>query len=337
MGKICLAISGGVDSTFAGSLLISKGFEVQGLFLQLFDDSKPDEAVSACEELNIKLHILDLREEFKTKVREYFANEYLSGRTPNPCIVCNRDIKFGLMLEYAINQGFDYLATGHYANKVKRDSRFTFRKMNHKQDQSYFLSLLSQEQISKAMFPLGNLEKSKVRELAAQKELVQAHKKDSLEICFIESDYRSYFKNQNITVPKGNFVDKSGLVLGEHDGIINYTVGQRRGLGVSYKEPLFVKEINPKTNEILLVTKKDLYEDKLIVKDINFLGIENIPDDLICTVFNRSQSKGEKVKVALKDDFVEATYIENRSISSPGQTAVFCDDDGYLLFSGVIT
>lgn len=336
MKNICLAISGGVDSTYTGSLLLSKGFNVQGVFLKLFDSSDPKDAVLACEELGIKLDILDLRDEFKIKVQDYFAKEYLSGKTPNPCIVCNKEIKFGMLLDYALNNHFDCLATGHYVKKVKMGDRFTFQKTNHRQDQSYFLSRLSQNQIRNAYFPLGDMEKSTVRKLAGERHLKEAKKKDSLEICFIEENYQTYFKDNNISSPRGKFVDVNGKILGEHRGIINYTVGQRKSLGISYKEPLFVGQIKPETDEIVLVTEKDLYTEKLYAKDINFLGIDKITDGLLCMMYNRSQSKGEKVKVALKDDIIEAEYLEQTRISSKGQTVVFCDFDGNLLFSGII-
>lgn len=336
MKNICLAISGGVDSTYTGSLLLSKGFNVQGVFLKLFDSSDPKDAVLACKELGIKLDILDLRNEFKIKVQDYFAKEYLSGKTPNPCIVCNKEIKFGLLLDYALKNHFDCLATGHYVKKVKMGDRFTFQKTNHRQDQSYFLSRLSQNQIKHAFFPLGDMEKSTVRQLAEENNLKEAKKKDSLEICFIEKDYQTYFKDNNIVSACGKFVDVNGKVLGEHRGIINYTVGQRKGLGISYSEPLFVGEIKPETDEIVLVTEKELYTDKLYATSINYLGLDKISDGLCCMMYNRSQSRGEKVKVALKDDIIEAEYIEKTRISSKGQIAVFCDFDGNLLFSGII-
>lgn len=341
--KVLVGMSGGVDSSTSAALLLEQGYEVVGATLKLVDGSDEsfiDDAKKVASKLGIEHVVLDFREQFSRKVMDYFANEYLCGRTPNPCAMCNLNIKFGLMLDYAKQIGCDFLATGHYAKIAYDESkgRWLLKKTDSKKDQSYFLYKLTQEQLSRAIFPLAEFEKSKVREIAEKFDLPVAHKSESQDICFVkgETHYEFIKRYKNIESKPGNFIDESGKILGVHKGIINYTVGQRRHLGVALGEHAYVKKIDVDENLIVLGGKESGRSDHIFVSDVNLISAQSIPEDglkawvkvrsravpTLCKVF-----PGERLKVV----FDEAIYFP-----APGQSAVFYDDEGNVIGGGII-
>ena len=250
MSKILVGLSGGVDSAVAALILKEKNHDITGATLKLLDIIDTENSIRSAQEiskvLNINHIVIDLRKEFKEYVLDYFVKEYESGRTPNPCVMCNKYIKFGFMLKEALKLNYDYIATGHYA-QIKYDNSkniWRLKKCDNIKDQSYFLYRLSQEQMSRIIFPLENLDKPKVRELARKYNLPVSEKKDSQDICFIKNqDYMEFVRNNsNINFLPGNFIDKNKNYIGTHKGIINYTVGQRKGLEVALGQRMYVKK-----------------------------------------------------------------------------------------------
>lgn len=259
MKKVLVGMSGGVDSSVAAALLRDKGYEVHGVTLNLLSQGNKEaetDAKKVADKLGIEHEVVDLTEYFQKQVTDYFANEYINGRTPNPCVVCNKKIKFGALLDYALEKGYDYIATGHYANVVYDDSRkrWLLKKSKSPKDQSYFLYGLAQYQLSHSLFPLGNFEKTEVRAIAEQYGLSVALKSESQDICFIKNEsHGEFIEKYSKIIPKfGDFVDENGKKLGTHKGIINYTVGQRKGLGISSGAPLYVTQILPESNKVVL-------------------------------------------------------------------------------------
>jgi tRNA-specific 2-thiouridylase len=271
--KVVVAMSGGVDSSLTAALLKEEGHDVIGITIHHYEGNENLESVEqAAQNLKIPWHVLDFTKEFKNTVIDYFCQEYLTGRTPNPCVVCNLKIKFGLLLEKAKSLGADYLATGHYAiNEYDQESKkyLLNRGTDENKDQSYFLYRLNQEILSCVLFPLGKFKKSQTRELAKKYGLKNYKKEESQEICFIRDDNYRKFLSQHIqdTIKPGKFIDKEGKILGEHQGIPFYTIGQRKGLGVSLNKRMYVIEINPRQNVITLGDDKDLYKDKTAKSD----------------------------------------------------------------------
>ncbi|AEA33158.1 tRNA 2-thiouridine(34) synthase MnmA [Hippea maritima] len=259
--KVAVALSGGVDSATAAFLLKKEGHEVVGITLKLYDDeSYIKQAEKIAEFLGIEWHCFDYSLEFKKGVIDYFFNTYLNGKTPNPCVVCNRYVKFNYLLEVADKLNCDKLATGHYA-RISRKllNKPLIAKSPSEKDQSYFLCFLNESQIKKLMFPLGELNsKETTRQIAEKINLSLAQKKDSFDVCFVRGNYRDLLKNR-LKEKEGYFI-LSGKKIKKHEGIFSYTVGQRKGLRIAYKEALYVKSIHPKTGNIYLSTKKELYK-----------------------------------------------------------------------------
>ncbi len=282
--KIAVAMSGGLDSSFAAYLLRNKGYEIVGLHMLLpkicsNDEQKHDDLEKVAKFLNIEIRKLDFKSEFTSKVINYFCEVYSRGKTPNPCAICNKYIKFGLLLDEAQKNGAEFLATGHYAKTVfyERKNLFFIEKGVDKiKDQSYFLSLLTQNQISKIKFPLGELTKKEVFDLAQKVKLPVSEKKESQEICFIpNNEYRDALKKLGAAQKSlpGKIVLSSGEQVGVHDGIINFTIGQRKGIGAHSKK-MYVKEILPETNQIIIGEDSELFAKKCLVKNINWLDPE---------------------------------------------------------------
>ena len=256
MKRIAIGLSGGVDSAAAAHILLQKGYDVTGIILRLKPENAADgdisDAKKIADKLGIDLRVLDLRERFSETVISSFISEYLAGRTPNPCIECNSLIKFGAMLDYALEIGCDGIATGHYARIEKTADRYLLKRSATAKDQSYFLYKLTQNQLSKILFPLDGLEKDVIRQTALDAGLPVAQKRDSQEICFVpDDDYIAFLSAKGITSPEGNFTDKEGNILGRHSGIINYTVGQRKGLG-AFGKPMFVNSICEEKNTVII-------------------------------------------------------------------------------------
>ena len=292
--KILAALSGGVDSAVAAHLLLGEGYDVSGITMKLYDpeNAVPDsddigepsqdilDAKAICDTLGIEHFTVAFGESFCKNVIDSFAEEYKNGGTPNPCVECNRTIKFGKLMELTLSRGYDKLATGHYARIEKAaDGRYLLKKaIDVTKDQSYFLWSLSSEQLSHVLFPLGNMTKPEIRKIAAEQGFVNAHKSDSQDICFIPNgDYAKFIcERTNESFPAGNFVDLSGNVLGKHSGIINYTVGQRKGLGIALGKPAFVHSKDVTNNTVTLSDDAELYGTKLTASRINLSAVDDL-------------------------------------------------------------
>ncbi|MDD4345843.1 MAG: tRNA 2-thiouridine(34) synthase MnmA [Desulfitobacteriaceae bacterium] len=299
--KVVVGISGGVDSCMAAALLKEQGYDVIGVTLQMLPEAADTEkfvsggnsAVSAIDDarqaagrLGISHYVINSRELFEEKVVNYFTEAYLAGQTPNPCLSCNRYLKFGNLLHKATGLGAGYIATGHYAQITQdsRSGRFLLRKgFDDQKDQTYVLYMLTQEQLAGILFPLGGFTKKMIREMARERGFSEvADKPDSQEICFVpDNDYASFIRRRvGRCCKKGNFVDLQGNVLGEHQGIIHYTVGQRKGLGISFGKPMYVIGLNPERREVILGEDKEVYSDTLWARDLNWISISQLKEPL---------------------------------------------------------
>ncbi|MBE6644091.1 MAG: tRNA 2-thiouridine(34) synthase MnmA [Ruminococcaceae bacterium] len=338
--RILLGMSGGLDSTYAAYELMSEGHKVEGAVLKMHGYTDVEAAAESAASLGITLHTIDCREVFDEKVVSNFLSEYPKGRTPNPCIICNSEVKFRELLRYAEENGFDAIATGHYAKVVKREykgeCRYTLSssKDSHK-DQTYVLWRLQQDVLSKLMLPLSETEKSVIREKAANMNLKAADRDESQEICFVPSgDYADFIEERTEKSPRGNFVDENGKILGEHQGIIRYTVGQRKGLGIAMGTRVFITKINPINNEITL-SPSDSFKDEIFVSEMNFVGMAepDVNEEIELSVKVRYHAP--KVKCIMKylgGGRAEARLQVPQRAVTPGQSAVFYDGD--LLAAG---
>lgn len=332
MKKIAIGLSGGVDSAAAASLLLEKGYDVTGIILRLKPDSLADADISDAQRiadcLGIELRVLDRRDFFRKSVIEPFVAEYLAARTPNPCIECNSIIKFGAMLDYALEIGCDGIATGHYANIEESGGRFLLKKSQSPKDQSYFLYRLTQHQLSHTIFPLEGMEKTEIREIAEKSGLPVAKKGDSQEICFVPNDdYIAYLSSLGITSPKGNFVDINGNILGTHNGIINYTIGQRKGLG-AFGKPMFVTGISAENNTVTIGENGSQYSRCLVADRLNFIVSDSLEEPMRAEVKIRFRAKPAPATVTPgSDGTVNVVFDEPQRSVTPGQSAVFYDGD----------
>ena len=346
MPKVAVAMSGGVDSSVAAALLKEKGYEVIGVTMKVWDgetlpangtrhacygpgeEEDLEDARKVAQVLGIPLNIFNLRQEYKIEVLDYFCHEYLSGRTPNPCIRCNRRVKFDALLEKARDTGieFDYFATGHYA-RVEHDesrSRYLLKKAKDMaKDQSYFLFALSQEQLSNSLFPLGNHTKEEVRKMARDLELGIDDKSESQD--FFAGDYSSLLGK---VARPGPILNKEGEILGEHRGIPFYTIGQRKGLGISSKEPLYVTAIDQEKNVIVVGPKEEVYGDELVAMELNWIAIQELsrPVDVKAKI-RYLHKEAEAMVIPLDEDKVHVKFKEPQMAITPGQAVVFYDDD----------
>ncbi len=344
---VLLGMSGGVDSSTSAVLLKEQGYEVTGITFHLYEGGccnldSTMEAKQVCKKLGIEHVTLDYKDYFQDTIIKNFIEEYQSGRTPNPCVLCNKLIKFGIMYEKAKEMGIDYIATGHYAKcefNEKYNQHVISKSANIAKDQTYFLWEINKEILPHILFPLGNFEnKEEVREIARKNDLVSANKRDSEDICFITNgDYKDFLeKNANMNSKAGNIVDKNGKVLGNHNGIYNYTVGQRKGLNISYSEPLFVTKIDVTKNEVVIGTRDDLYQKSIVVSNLNW----QIEDDferveaLVKTRYSKNENKAIITKMDENKAMVE--FDEPVLNISPGQSAVFYDASGIVLGGGII-
>ncbi len=345
--RVMVAMSGGVDSSVAAALLREAGYRTSGATLKLTDQVACDienrsktccsledieDARSVALNLDIDYFVLNHTGDFQTHVIDRFVESYREARTPNPCIDCNRYIKFESFFEQAELLGFDYLATGHYA-RVDYDEasgRYLLKKgLDGHKDQSYVLYSLTQKQLSQILFPLGEYTKPQIREIAERYGFINSAKPDSQDICFVpDGNYRDFLASEGVVSTPGNFVDLKGQVLGQHQGIEGYTVGQRKGLGISSDRPLFVLAKNAGTNEIVLGEEKDLYSPGLIASDLNWISIPELAGPLDVEVKIRySHGQVPATVEALADGRVAVRFAEPQKAVTPGQACVFYHGD----------
>ena len=342
MTKVLVGMSGGVDSSVSVALLKQKGFDVGGVTLTLnesFDTENINDAKAVCEKLGIEHFAVDLKEDFKSFVIDDFINEYIKGNTPNPCIVCNKYIKFGKMLEFAKQNGYDKVATGHYAQIEELNGRFLLKKAKDEtKDQTYVLYCLTQEQLAGVVFPLGELSKADVREFAESNNLVNAKKKDSQDICFVpDGDYAAFIeRTADYISEKGDYINIDGKKLGEHKGVIHYTVGQRKGLGIALGKPMFVISKDAATNKVVLGDENHLFYKNVLVRNVNFIPFDKLENEMPVTAKLRYSQKAQNAVIKpLSNDEVLIEFEVPQRAPSSGQAAVFYDGD-YVVGGGII-
>ncbi len=353
-GRVVVGMSGGVDSSVAAFLLKKEGYDVIGVTMQIWQDEDPsrqsenggccglsavDDARRVADIIGIPHYVMNFREEFKKSVIDYFVQEYMSGRTPNPCIACNRYVKWESLLEKSLSIGADYIATGHYASCLKLpNGRYALKKAPSPKDQTYALYNLNQNQLAHTLMPLGGYDKTEIRKIAEEECLPVAHKPDSQEICFIpDHNYAAFISEYTGMEEKpGNFVNPEGTILGQHKGITHYTIGQRKHLGLSFGYPVFVSEIRPVTNEVVLSSNDNLFKNELIAENLNFMSVEDIEEPIRVSAKIRYSHKGANAVIEkVGDDKIRCTFEEPQRAPTPGQAVVFYQND-IVLGGGVI-
>ncbi len=335
--KVLLGMSGGVDSSVSAILLQNQGYEVIGLTMKLWEKGQEKnkaiiDAKKVCEKLGIEHHVVDLQSEFKEKVVDNFVCTYMCGKTPNPCIECNKFIKFGAFYKLAKEYGCEYIATGHYA-KVEfseKYNQYVLKKSKaENKDQTYFLYGINKEILPNILFPLSDFDdKDEIRKMALEQGLEVAKKKDSQEICFIQNNnYVEFLKEEGKGLYKsektGNIILKNREILGKHNGLTNYTVGQRKGIGISYKEPLYVLRLDNEKNEVVVGTERELYSKELKANELNFLLNMDLGTELEIEAKVRYRSKPAKATLEIENEIAKVTFKEPQRAITPGQSVVF--------------
>jgi tRNA-specific 2-thiouridylase len=373
MEKVVVGMSGGVDSSVAAYLLQKQGYEVIGVTMQIWQDedvcsmeenggccglSAVEDARRVASVLDIPYYVMNFKQEFKENVIDYFVGEYLEARTPNPCIACNRYVKWESLLKRSLDIGASYIATGHYASIEKLpNGRYTIKKsVTQAKDQTYALYNLTQHQLSHTLMPVGAFAKDEIREIAKDLKLPVANKPDSQEICFVsDNDYAGFIadyleekkrkaieegkeepQSEFLGMTPGNYVNTAGEVIGRHRGLIHYTVGQRKGLGIAMGQPIFVVELRPETNEVVLGNANEVFSDHLTANHLNFMSIEDLEGELIVDAKIRYSHKGARCTIKKTGpDEVLCVFDEPQRAITPGQAVVFYQGD-YVVGGGTI-
>ena len=331
--KVLLAMSGGVDSSAAAVCLQNEGYECLGATMLMQDagESGVTDARLVAETLGMDFSVLDVRKEFKKEVMDEFIASYLRGETPNPCIVCNKKLKFGLFDDYAKELGADYIATGHYAKVEKCGDRYLLKKgLDERKDQSYVLYNMTQDILSHLLLPLGTMSKAEVRELATEAALKNAEKKESQDICFVpDGDYVGFIESMlGKNVPEGDFVLRDGTVMGRHKGIIRYTIGQHKKLGLGIHTPLYVLEKDAANNRIILGSNEDLFTTTVEAKDLNWIACDGITEPTRVAAKIRYKHREQMATVEMiGEDRARVTFDSPQRAATPGQAVVFYDGD----------
>ena len=355
--KVVVGMSGGVDSSVAAYLLKEQGYDVIGVTMQIWQEedqftqqenggccglSAVDDARRVAQMLEIPYYVMNFRKEFQKSVIDYFVKDYLEGRTPNPCIACNRYVKWESLLQRSMEIGADYIATGHYAKIAQLENgRYTIAVSDAVgKDQTYALYNLTQYQLSHTLMPVGAYNKDEIRQIAEKIGLQVAHKKDSQEICFVpDKDYAGFIeRSTNRKIPKGNYVLADGTVIGEHKGITHYTIGQRKGLNLAMGHPVFVTGICPKTNEVVIGESEDLFKKELVCQNINFMAMEDLPKGEERRVLAKIRYNHQGSMCTIRrtgEDEITAIFDEPQRAITPGQAVVFYEN-GYVAGGGTI-
>jgi tRNA-specific 2-thiouridylase len=349
--RVVCGMSGGVDSSATAALLIDQGYDVIGITLKLWPQDCVNraedkccgpqavtDARSVCDKLGVPYYLIDEAAEFQKHVIQYFADEYKAGRTPNPCVMCNQNLKFGRLIDRADQLGADFIATGHFARVEKSadTSRHLLKRgLDARKDQSYFLFSLRQDQLARIIFPLGEKTKSDTRDVARHCNLKTADKEESMEICFVpDNNYGGFLQQSNLVQKhRGDIVDVHGHVLGQHDGIEFYTIGQRKGLGITTPKPVYVVELDPETNRVMVGDETALDRDEFIADRCNWHPFEQLTESIEVTAKIRYNHPGAAATVTpLENNRVKVKLHAPARAITPGQAAVFYQDD--LVFGG---
>lgn len=346
--SVIIGMSGGVDSSASAALLKRQGYRVVGVTMKMWNGEQADggccsfsaidDAKNVADKLGIEHYVLDYEKEFEHNVVKYFIDEYKAGRTPNPCTICNKHIKFNALLKMADELGIDYIATGHYAKIEEKYGRFLLvRPEDRKKDQTYFLYNMTQEQLKRTMFPLYGVTKEETRQIAEEIGLSVAEKPDSQDICFIPNgDYAGFIKWRDGDMPQGNFVDEDGNVLGRHKGIMNYTIGQRKGLGIALNRPMYVIGIDPKNNNVVLGPDGAQLTDNLKAHSINMIAFDKITGPFKCTAKIRYNAPDVPCMVYPDENGFKVNFEQPQKSVTPGQMVVLYNDN-IVIGGGIIS
>ena len=351
--RVVVAMSGGVDSSVAAALLVEAGYEVVGMMMRLWAEGGAENQPNRCctpgqqadarrvaNILGIPFYVLDTRDVFRHRIVDFFIDEHAKGLTPNPCLQCNRQIRFGFLLEQARSIGAAFLATGHHARVIHEKGKPSrlLRARDDRKDQSYILSVLNQEQLQQALFPVGEYTKPEIRKLATQFGLPSASKKDSQDLCFLSTnDYRPFLSQERPSMMKTGAIRlTNGRLVGEHKGLANYTIGQRRGLGIGGSHPLYVLELDSQRNTLIVGSKDELARRSFTISKINWQSGKSPPDSIRALVQIRYRARAYRARIDLLSNQIASVFLDEPLLAiTPGQGAVFYDED-QVLGGGII-